>query len=84
MARRARRKLDQFAHPDETFDFDSLIEALQACRMQVLLFQRVCGVRNPAYAHARGLIEQIEALALLTRVPDARHRVMNDETARGH
>ena len=84
MIRRSSRKLDVFAHPEESFDFESLLDALAACRSQVLGFQRSCGVRNPAFAEARALIAQIEALALLTRVPDARRRVVEDDQSLGH
>jgi hypothetical protein len=84
MVRRTRRRVDPFAHPDETFDYDALLEALALCRSNVLAFQRQCGVRNPAFSDARALIEQIEALALLTRVSDARDRIVKEEPLLGH
>lgn len=77
MVRRTRSKREPFAHPAEgDFDYDALIEAMAACHREVIKFQRVCGLRNPAYNEARLLTEQLRALALLTRVPDAESRVI--------
>ena len=76
MSRRTKIKIDPFKHPDEAdFDYEALLEAMRVCRMHVMRFMIACGGRNPAAGEARLLIEQIGAVALLTRVPNAEWRV---------
>ncbi|MGE0629288.1 MAG: hypothetical protein AB7O43_15800 [Hyphomicrobiaceae bacterium] len=88
MARRSRINIDPFKHPDEAdFDYDALLEAMRVCRMHVMRFKSACGGRNPAGEEAQRLIEQIGALARLTRVPNAEWRVRDgcaDDTKPGY
>ena len=66
------RAFNKFAHPAEhEFDYDELLEALRACRQVVHRFSSACGLRNPARREADALIEQIDAVARLSRVSGA-------------
>lgn len=73
MVQRPRRKArNAFHHPDETeVSYAAMLDAMAACRREVQAFQARCGQRNPAYEEARALIERIDAVARLTRVPGA-------------
>lgn len=80
---RNRRTIDPFRHPDsEQFDYERLIAALRECRATVELLCAGCGIRNPVYREAEALIAQIDAVAALSRVPDAVNRVVTRR--RGH
>ncbi len=61
-----------FAHPDpRSFDYKPLLGALRECRYQLVEFMAVAGPRNPVNVEAESLIAYIDAVALLTRVPNA-------------
>lgn len=63
---------DLFAHPDpKDFDYKPLLGALRECRLRVVEFMGKTGQRNPVYVEAESLIAYIDAVARLTRVPDA-------------
>jgi hypothetical protein len=82
---RSRRRIDPFAHPDpEAFAYEPLLEALRLCRQEVERFRIACGPRNPAYREAEALSAQIDAVARLTRVPDAASRVGGSGDFLGH
>ena len=44
---------------------------MRICRAEVNKFRSACGLRNPAYDEVEALIEEIDAFAALTRIPDA-------------
>ena len=65
-------KRDLFAHPDMAeFDYMPLLKALRECRLRLNEFMARTGPRNPAYVEGESLIAYIDAVARLTRVPDA-------------
>lgn len=66
------KAFNKFAHPAEhEFEYDELLEAMRACRHVVHRFSTACGLRNPARREADALIEQIDAVARLSRVSGA-------------
>ncbi len=70
------RALNKFDHPAEhEFDYQELLEAMRVCRQVVQHFSSACGLRNPARREADALIEQIDAVARLSRVSGAREYV---------
>jgi hypothetical protein len=65
-------KNDLFAHPDpKNFDYKPMLAALRECRLRLVEFMGKTGPRNPAYVEAESLIAYIDAVARLTRIPDA-------------
>ena len=63
---------DPFYHPTaEEVDYARLLAAMRDCREEVKRFWQHCGLRNPAQEEARALLEQLAAVAALTRVPGA-------------
>ena len=65
-----------FHHPEQdAFDYHLMLEAFAMCRREAERFKFACGVRNPAYREAEALVQQIDAVALLTRVAGAVERV---------
>ena len=65
-----------FDQPDvHMFDYAGLLRAMKECRERTQQLIRACGLRNAARREAEALIEQIDAVACLTRVPDAEHLV---------
>ena len=66
------KRLNQFAHPaPDEFDYETLLETMRVCREQVQAFANACGLRNPARREADALIEQIDAVARLSRIGEA-------------
>ena len=65
-----------FHHPEmDEFDYVQLLIMLRDCRAAVQTFSAKCGLRNPARDGAQVLLAHIDALALLTRIPDAGRQV---------
>jgi hypothetical protein len=63
---------DLFAHPSpKEFDYKPLLAALRECRFQLVEFMGKTGPRNPVYVEAESLIAYIDAVARLTRIPNA-------------
>ena len=74
--RNQRKVLPPFHHPEvDEFDYVQLLNALRDCRAAVQTFSAKCGLRNPARDGAQVLLAHIDALALLTRIPDAGRQV---------
>ncbi|MBB4305520.1 hypothetical protein GGD81_004600 [Rhodobium orientis] len=58
------------------FDYEPLIKALSACRQQLVVLQKACGVRTPLYWESGAGIDVIDAVAaLLPPSTEARERV---------
>ena len=69
-----------FYHPaPEEYDYDRLLKALKECRLMARKLTIASGLRNPAYRETEALIAQIDAVAALTRVPDASAFVNPDD-----
>lgn len=63
---------DLFAHPSpEEFDYKPMLATLRECRLRVGEFMLKTGPRNPVYVEAESLIAYIDAVARLTRIPEA-------------
>jgi hypothetical protein len=83
MTRARGKRIDPFHHPDGgEVDYERLIAALRECRKQVDQLQAHCGIRNPLYREAEALVAQIDAVAALSRFPNAVQRVRR--RTRGH
>jgi hypothetical protein len=83
MTRSRTKRIDPFHHPDNgQVDYERLIAALRECREQVEHLRTHTGIRNPVYREAEALIAQVDAVAALSRVPDAVQRV--SKRPRGH
>ena len=81
MALRSRRRArDPFHHPtSEDFNYDLMLEAMAICRREVSAFKAACGLRNPIYREVEALMEQLDAVARLSRVAGAEELVRRDE-----
>ena len=88
MIQRPRRTArDPFHHPDEDeVSYEMMLEAMAMCRREVQAFRAKCGARNPAFREAQALIEQIDAVARLSRISGAENVVAGDDAAKwaGH
>lgn len=63
---------DLFAQPSpQDFDYKPLLAALRECRFCVVEFMAKTGAHNPVYTESEALIACIDAVARLTRIPDA-------------
>lgn len=72
MNARNRKARDPFHHPSgNEVDLTALLDVLRDCRLKVGHPRAACGLRNPLAREAEALIEQIDAVAVLTRVPGA-------------
>jgi hypothetical protein len=69
-----------FYHPvPEEYDYNRLLEALKQCPVMARQLTQTCGLRNPAFREAEGLVAQIDAVAALTRVSGAYKFVNPDD-----
>ncbi|MFY0609951.1 MAG: hypothetical protein JXQ99_00385 [Hyphomicrobiaceae bacterium] len=88
MIQRPRRTArDPFHHPDQDeVSYEMMLEAMAMCRREVQAFRAQCGARNPAFREAQALVEQIDAVARLSRVAGAEQIVSKDEVSKqvGH
>ncbi len=76
MSRRTRKAINPFHHPNSSeLDYGKLLDAMRDCRKQVNRLRGLCGLRNPITREAEALIAQIDAVAMLTRVPGAEQYV---------
>jgi hypothetical protein len=70
-----------FYHPrPDEYDFDRLLETLKNCRVMAKRLTMTCGLRNPIYREAEGLLAQIDAVAALSRISGASEFVNPEET----
>jgi hypothetical protein len=61
-----------FYHPKpDEYDFNRLLETLRDCRVMAKRLSMTCGLRNPIYREAEGLLAQVDAVAALNRVSGA-------------
>ncbi|MCW2307364.1 hypothetical protein [Rhodobium gokarnense] len=59
------------------FDYEPLAEVLAACRQQLLVLHRACGIRAPLYWESGSGVEVIDAVAaMLPPCANARERVI--------
>lgn len=66
------RVRNPFYHPKpDEYDFDRLPETLRDCRVMARQLTLTCGLRNPIFREAEGLLAQIDAVAALSRVSGA-------------
>jgi hypothetical protein len=67
-----RARPDPFRQPDPgDFNFRPLLEALRDCRIRIGEMMSATGSRTQLYVTAEGLLDQIDMVARLTRVPAA-------------
>jgi len=69
-------------HEPAAFDYAGLLDAMRECSLRVQRLRAACGERNPLFEECGALIAEIEAVAILTRIPDALGKVMPNIT--GH
>ncbi len=78
-----RKARDPFHHPSANeVDLAALLDVLRDCRLRVSHLRAACGLRNPLAREAEALIEPVDAVAILTRVPGAQAHV--NPTNLGH
>lgn len=71
----ARSRSDPFKTPSPAYNYEPVIEAMAACREQVLKLSRECGNRTPLQSEATAVLADLEGLAKLLPVEDAVERV---------